>query len=52
MEYFYAIALIELIPLILFNIAGWYIADQGHEDIVAIDTKVILLLGNKELSPK
>ena len=52
LEYFDAIDLIGLIPLILFNIAAWYIADQGHEDIVAIDTKAILLLGNKELSPK
>ena len=52
LEYFYAIALIGLITLILFNIAAWDIADQGHEDIVAIDTKGLLTLSNREISSK
>ena len=52
LEYFFAIALIGLIPLILFYIAAWYIADQGHEDNVAIDVKGILTISNREISPK
>ena len=39
LEYFYAIAGIGLIPVILFNNSAWYIADHGHENIAAIDKK-------------
>ena len=52
LEYFYAIAGIGPIPVILFNIAAWYIADQDHEDIVAIDKKGLLKPSNREISPK
>ena len=52
LEFYYAIALIVLIPVILFNITAWYIADQGQENNVAIDIKGILTLSNREISPK
>ena len=35
------------IPVILLNIA-----DHGHENIAAIDTKGMLIRSNKEVSPK
>ena len=47
LEYFYEIAVIAPIPATLF-----IIADHAHENIAAIDTKRMLILSNKEVSPK
>ena len=44
--------LIGPLPVILFNIAVWYIADHSHENIAAIYIKGILTLSTREISPK
>ena len=47
LEFFYEIAMTAPIPATLFTIA-----DHGHENIATIDTKGMLILSNKEVSPK
>ena len=49
LEYCYAIAGMGPIPVILFTISAWYIAEHGHQNIAAIDTKVILILTRAEI---